>query len=131
VKCIRVVAAVLIEAKKVLAAKRGATMRMPGLWEFPGGKVEPHEDDREALRRELVEELAIDVRGAEQIATVTHRYDTFEIELVAYRCTDRAGSPQAREHDEFRWLSAADLDSVTWSAADIGLLRAVASALST
>jgi 8-oxo-dGTP diphosphatase len=126
-KRIRVVAAALIENGLVLAAKRGEGMRMAGLWEFPGGKVEPGEGDRDALRRELREELAIEVRVQEQLGSVVHRYSDFEIELIAYHCTDRQGAPVAREHAELRWLGASELWSVNWAAADIHLLDSVAS----
>jgi len=100
-------------------------MRMPGSWEFPGGKVEAKESDREALRRELDEELGIDVTVDERVATVVHRYDTFEIELVAYRCSGRNRELVATEHAELRWLNRATLRTVEWAAADVGLLDAV------
>jgi len=127
---IRVVAAVLLRGDRVLAAQRGPNMRMPGLWEFPGGKVEPGEGDRSALRRELREELAIEVEVGDHLATVHHPYETFEIELVAYRCHLGDSSPSAREHAALQWLARDELRSLPWSAADIGLLDAVASALS-
>ena len=117
----------LIENGLVLAAKRGEGLRMAGLWEFPGGKVEPGERDRDALRRELREELAIEVRVQEQLGSVVHRYSDFEIELIAYHCTDRQGAPVAREHAELRWLGASELRSMNWAAADIHLLDSVAS----
>jgi 8-oxo-dGTP diphosphatase len=126
-KRIRVVAAVLVENAKVLAACRGEGMHMPGLWEFPGGKVETGENDRDALRRELQEELAIDVTVKERIGSVIHRYGDFEIELIAYHCADRTGDFVAREHAELRWLDAGALRSVEWAPADVGLLDSVQS----
>ncbi len=128
-KRIRVVAAVLIESGRVLAARRGPEMRMPGLWEFPGGKVEAGETDQEALRRELQEELAVDVLVTDRVAAVVHRYEAFEIELIAYACSERRGELQPREHAELRWLENSGLRSVQWAAADVGLLDAVASVL--
>ena len=119
------VAAVLVEDDKVLAAKRGPTMRMAGLWEFPGGKVEAGEQDQQALKRELVEELGISVSVGDAVATVVHPYETFEIELVAYRCGGRSADLTPVEHEDLRWLDAASLRSVTWAPADIALLDAV------
>jgi 8-oxo-dGTP diphosphatase len=130
-KRLRVVAAILVESGCVLAAKRGPAMRMPGRWEFPGGKVEPGETDRQALRRELREELAVDVRVTEPVGTVVHRYATFEIELVAYRCTNRQGELEAREHETLLWLTASELEVVAWSDADLALLPDVSLALAT
>jgi 8-oxo-dGTP diphosphatase len=121
---VRVVAAVIVRADRVVAARRGPTMRHAGLWEFPGGKVEPFESDPDALRREIREELGVEVVVAGEIGVVVHAYDDRVVRLVALRCsTDQ--EPRALEHAEVLWLSAAELDGRSWAPADVPLLGAV------
>jgi 8-oxo-dGTP diphosphatase len=124
VKRIRVVAAAIVRDGRVLAARRGPGMSLPGMWEFPGGKVEPGEDDAAALVRELREELAIDVQVLEFLAVASHDYPHLSIELALLLCrTD--DEPVAHEHDALRWLNADALRSVDWAPADVPLLPAV------
>ena len=100
---LRVVAAVIERDGKLLVCQRPAHKRHGGLWEFPGGKVEPGEDDRSALRRELSEELLVDVLdvGAELFRNDDHG-STFTIAFIP---TTIAGEPQAIEHDAIAWAS--------------------------
>ncbi|MGK0742828.1 (deoxy)nucleoside triphosphate pyrophosphohydrolase [Leucobacter sp. Z1108] len=116
---INVVGAVLIRDEKILAAKRGDHMSLPGLWEFPGGKIEPGETPQEALRRELAEELLCAADIGEHLETTEHEYDFGIVILTTYFCTLSQDEPQLTEHAEIRWLAAADLESVEWAPADI------------
>jgi 8-oxo-dGTP diphosphatase len=126
----RVVGAAVIEGGRVLAARRGPGRALAGLWEFPGGKVDPGEDDRTALARELIEELALTVEVNEAIGISEHRWPEGAIDLVVYRCR-RIGDPPVRtEHEELRWLAPHELETVEWAPADRPLLGRVALALS-
>ena len=119
-----VVAAVIEVDGKVLCMKRGETRYSytSHLWEFPGGKIEPDETPQQALRRELLEEMDLDVDVHEQLATVTHDYPDFSITLTAYRCTAATTEFIMREHAASRWLPWDELPSLSWCAADVRLV---------
>ena len=115
-----VVAAVVEVDGRVLCMQRGVT-RYPytsHLWEFPGGKIEPGETPEQALHRELLEEMDLDVEVHELLATVTHDYPDFTITLAAYRCTAPTTAFVMREHAASRWLPWSELPSLHWCAAD-------------
>lgn len=122
---VRVVAGVLVRDRRVLAAKRAAGTREAGLWEFPGGKVEPGEDDASALVRELLEELGVTVVTGAVLGESEHAYAHGVVRLVALHCTLVVGEPAALEHEAVRWLSVDELESVTWAPADVPLLLQV------
>jgi 8-oxo-dGTP diphosphatase len=106
-------------AGAVLCALRGPQMSLPGMWEFPGGKLGPGETPEEALIREIGEELgcAIAVDGLlvdhhQEGGDVVVRLRTYEARLLA-------GAPAPTEHAELRWLAPADLPSLSWAPADL------------
>ncbi|MFT5679123.1 MAG: 8-oxo-dGTP diphosphatase [Myxococcota bacterium] len=123
-KIIRVVAGAIIKDGLLLAALRGPGMSQAGLWELPGGKVEPGEDDRSALARELHEELGITVAVGDFIASHDHAYPGKTVRLVAYACRIIDGALAVTEHAEIRWVSAGAIDGLTWAPADLPLLIA-------
>lgn len=122
---IRVVAAVLVEGGRVLAAQRAPPRREAGLWELPGGKVDGGESDAAAIVRELREELGVETRAVGLVDSVVHAYVHATIELVAWRVERVTGEPVAREHAALRWLTADELGDVPWAPADVPLLPAV------
>ncbi len=122
---IRVVAAVLVRDGRVLAARRAPGRREAGLWELPGGKVEPGEADAVALARELHEELGVIVEVGATVGESEHAYAHSAVRLVALRCALLRGEPQALDHAEVRWLAAHELDTVEWAPADVPLLVGV------
>ena len=103
-------------------ARRNRDQARAGLWELPGGKVEPGEEDHTALRRELREELACDVSVGPLLGEVVHAYPDVTIHLLAYRCSLTHQTPQALEHAELRWLPHDALGSVDWAPADRELI---------
>ena len=120
----RVVGAVIVHDGLVLCAQRG-TGPLAGTWEFPGGKVEDGETAREALAREIEEELGCRVAVREELTTATHAYDFGTVVLTTYRCDLVAGTPGAREHQDVRWLPPSELDRLEWAPVDlptVGLL---------
>lgn len=123
---IRVVAAVIIDAGRVFAARRNDTGEMALRWEFPGGKLEVGESSEEALVREIGEELSATVRVDSPLMTVQHAYDTFSLTLEAYLCTVMEGELTISEHVESRWLTKGELTSVEWADADIPIVGKVA-----
>ena len=122
-KRIRVSAAVIKDGDKILATERGYG-EYKGLWEFPGGKVEPGEDDREALVREIGEEMDWAVTPTELLATVDYDYPDFSLRLVAYLCHAPADDNfKLLEHIDYKWLTKDGLPSLQWTAADAELIR--------
>lgn len=122
-------AAVLIEDGKVLLSKRKSGTHLEGLWEFPGGKVEAGEDPRDALARELEEELGIRASVGEIVDVTFHRYDDADkvVLLLFFEATRAPGSPEPRAVDvaEVGWFGPASLDPATFPPADVAVLAKV------
>ncbi len=124
-KAPEVVGAVIMRHGLVLAAQRGPTKRLAGLWEFPGGKVEPGESPEAALAREISEELQCGITVGERITTTRHTYDFGAIELTTYYAELAAGEPRATEHAKLRWISPDDLSHLRWAEADLPTIAAI------
>jgi 8-oxo-dGTP diphosphatase len=125
VKVVLVAAVALIDRdNRVLLAQRPEGKSMAGLWEFPGGKVEPGETPETALMRELEEELGIST-WASCLAPLTfasHSYDTFHLLMPLFACRKWDGVPQPREGQTLAWSRARDLKAYPMPAADIPLI---------
>ena len=121
----RVVAGVVIHAGQVLIARRLERLRMGGLWEFPGGKVETGESDADALRRELREELNICVEVHEYLGESIHDDGRGPVRLVAYRCTHASGELVLQDHDAVRYVHPDDFGQYEFAPADVPLLTAI------
>ena len=118
-----VVAGAIVSAGRLFATQRGYG-DWAGWWEFPGGKIEPGEAPEEALRRELREELALEVRVGEEVARVEYDYPKFHLSMRLYLCTPE-GEPTLREHSAARWLSKEELESVRWLPADKDVIHLI------
>lgn len=118
-KVIRVVGAAIIRDGRVLAAQRSSTMSLPGLWEFPGGKIEKGESAQNALTRELKEELNSAVEVGDRIVTTSHDYPFGTVQLTTFYARIVGGEPVAGEHSELRWCNASELESLNWAPADV------------
>ncbi len=105
IRRITVTAAVLEKDGRILIARRKRGDRLADKWEFPGGKIEEGETPEACLRRELQEELGIDVSVGGFVGRSCHRYPHGEIELLAYRVTHLSGDFQLHDHEEIRWVS--------------------------
>ena len=128
-RTILVSAAVLIEGGRVLLTQRKAGAHLEGKWEFPGGKVEPGEDPREALRRELREELGIEAAIGEILEVTSHRYVEAErtVVLLFFLAARTPDSPpvQAVDVAAFEWATREGLDPARFPPADVDVLRKV------
>ena len=117
-KDIEVVGAAIVRNGKVLCAQRGAGKSLAGYWEFPGGKIEPHETPQEALRREIQEELRCTVDVGRKICVSRQSYDFGTIRLITFLCQLMEGIPQLTEHQRIQWLAPANILSLNWAPAD-------------
>jgi 8-oxo-dGTP diphosphatase len=120
-------AAVLMEHGRVLLSQRKAGTHLAGAWEFPGGKVEPGEDPRDALVRELREELGIETTAGEIVDVTFHRYPEKAVVLLFFAARRTATSPEPRALDvaRFRWAQADELTTLTFPPADVAIVRKV------
>ncbi len=131
-RTVYVAAAALIDARgRVLLAQRPPDKPMAGLWEFPGGKVEPGERPGETLARELAEELGLEIDAAafEPWDIVCHAYDEFRLLMPLMRCRTWTGAPRPCEGQTLEWVPAARLGELPMPAADRPLVDRLASAL--
>ena len=119
VKEISVVGAVISREGQVLCARRGPQGSLAGMWEFPGGKIEPGETPRDALIREIDEELGCEITVGDEVTTTRHVYDFGAVTLTTFWCELVDGTPTLTEHAEVRWLAPADLGQLEWAPADI------------
>ncbi|MRI55684.1 (deoxy)nucleoside triphosphate pyrophosphohydrolase [Methylobacterium sp. DB1607] len=125
VKLLLVVAAALVDADgRVLMAQRPEGKALAGLWEFPGGKVEPGERPEETLIRELAEELGITVKEPclAPLTFASHAYPDFHLLMPLYICRRWEGFPQAREAQALRWVRPGALRDLPMPPADLPLI---------
>jgi 8-oxo-dGTP diphosphatase len=110
---------------RVLISERLCDGPFNGLWEFPGGKIADGESAVEALRRELVEELGVDVTAAEPYLTLHHEYPDRAVSLEFFLVTDWCGEPRGLEGQALRWLHPSDLDQDVLLPADAPVVDAL------
>jgi 8-oxo-dGTP diphosphatase len=127
-KQIVVVGAVIVRDELILCAQRGSSGALGGLWEFPGGKIEAGETPRQALEREIREELACRVHVGEELTTTTHEYDFGVVTLTTFYCTLVEGEPRLSEHQAVLWLPPGELGSIEWAPADVPAVQLIRAA---
>lgn len=121
-KSIEVVAAVLHGDGKYFATQRGYG-EFEGMWEFPGGKMEAGESPEEALKREIREELGVEIAVEKFICTTDYDYPSFHLTMHSYLCHLQSGEIKLLEHKSALWLSPDELDTVEWLPADRAVIR--------
>jgi 8-oxo-dGTP diphosphatase len=120
---IQVLCAIIIIDTKILVAQRSKTMKMPLKWEFPGGKLEENENEIECIKREIKEELNIEIEILRRLSTNNYDYGTFKIKLIPYLANYISGAIQLSEHNDYRLLDKSDLFSLDWAEADIPIVE--------
>ena len=120
---IHVTCALIEKDGKVLSTQRSGTMSLPLKWEFPGGKIHDGELPEDCLKRELHEELGIEVAVGKPLTPVTHQYSTFIVTLYPFICRITAGDMKLHEHEAFTWLPPEKLHELDWAEADIPLIE--------
>lgn len=123
-KTIEVVAAIIIKDNKIFCTQRADDGRFLSLkWEFPGGKIEEGETHQEALKREIQEELKMDIDVNSFFLTVDHSYLHFRIIMHSYLCSMNDDDFSLEEHNRYKWLSPSKLKSLDWADADISIVE--------
>lgn len=125
-KNIHVVGAVITDNDKILCAQRGAEKALPGLWEFPGGKIEQSESPQQALQREIQEEMHCEIEIGEQVEHTVYEYDFGIVHLTTFYCTLLKGEPVLTEHIAIKWLKSDELEQLEWAPADIPAIEKIA-----
>jgi 8-oxo-dGTP diphosphatase len=108
-----------------LACLRPADKHLGGLWEFPGGKVDPGESAESALIRELDEELGVVVTVGLPLVPVVWSYGEKTIRLLPFYCQISRGIPRAIEHEKLAWCAPQNFNDLSWAPADVPILRQV------
>lgn len=119
------VAVIWNDRQQILIDRRPAKGLLGGMWEFPGGKLEEGESYPECIRREIREELGIDIEVGEHLITVTHAYTHFKVSLNVYHCRHISGEPQTIECDEIRWVTLDELDDFPFPTANVKIIEAL------
>ena len=123
-RIIEVVGAIIRDGDRYLVGQRAANKAQGGLWEFMGGKIEPGETPEQALARECLEELALEIEDEHIIDSVVHEYPEKTIRLTLISCSPKSGSiPKALEHQQIRWVTRAEMDIMDFAPADRELIR--------
>ena len=121
-KHIKVVAAIILDDKKIFATQRGYGEFKDG-WEFPGGKIEQGETPEQALKREIREELDTEIEVGELFDTVEYDYPAFHLTMHCFLCSIKSGELVLKEHEAAKWLTKETLKSVEWLPADKDLIE--------
>ena len=106
----------------MLSARRSASMNLPLRWEFPGGKIEPGEGREECLKRELVEEMGVEIAVGRALTPTTHSYPTFDVTLYPYVCSIVCGEITLHEHSAMTWLPPERMLELEWADADLPII---------
>ena len=124
-KIIEVVGAAIIKEDKVLVMQRSNQMTLPGMWEFPGGKVEANETEQEALIREIKEELSVTINILDYINEASYDYEFGTVQLKVYTAEIISGQITLEEHSDGKWVTADELKNIDWAPVDIPAAKAL------
>jgi 8-oxo-dGTP diphosphatase len=117
------VAVISNQKQKILIDRRKATGEMGGLWEFPGGKIEAGETIETCIKREIKEELGINILVGDRLTTITHDYQTFKVTLYVHNCQYLSGKPQPIECEEIQWVTPAELNQYQFPLANTQIVN--------
>lgn len=117
------VAVIIDREGKILIDRRKAEGEMGGMWEFPGGKIEPGETVAECIQREIKEELNIEIAVGDRLTTITHTYKTFKVTLYVHYCQHLSGEPQPIECEEIHWVDPSQMNQYQFPQANAKIIN--------
>jgi 8-oxo-dGTP diphosphatase len=120
---LNVVCAIILKDNKILVTQRNANMKLPFKWEFPGGKIEENESEQECIKREIKEELNIEIDDLKKITNSIYDYGSFEINLIPFVANYVSGEIQLAEHRDYKWLDKTELLQMDWAEADLPIVN--------
>jgi 8-oxo-dGTP diphosphatase len=116
---IKVVCGIIFKDDKIFISRRKPSKLLGGYWEFPGGKIENNESNEESLKRELIEELQMEVDNVEYFGSSQYDYEEFSIDLIAYTCNLRNWNFLLTDHDQYDWVRPDEILNRKLAPADI------------
>lgn len=119
------VAVIWNDQQQILIDRRRQQGVMGGLWEFPGGKIEPGETVEECIKREIYEELGIAIAVKDHLITINHTYTHLRVTLTVHHCRLLEGTPQPLECDEVRWVNLDELEQFAFPEANTEIIAAL------
>jgi len=120
---IDVTCAIIIKGDKILVTQRSEKMNLPMKWEFPGGKIENNETAVNCIKREIKEELNLEIELIEKLETQRFDYESFSINLIPFVSEILSGEMVLAEHNDYKWLVREELENLDWAPADISVLN--------
>jgi 8-oxo-dGTP diphosphatase len=120
---VNVVCAIIKKGNKILVTQRSEKMKLPLKWEFPGGKLEKGEDEVNCIKRELKEELNIEIKVLEKLTNSVFDYGDIQINLIPYIVEYVSGEITLLEHAEFRWIESNLFLGLDWADADLPIVK--------
>lgn len=120
---INVTCAIIIVNGKILVTQRSENMSLPLKWEFPGGKLEENESHIDCIKREIKEELNIDIEVLEQLSSSIYDYGTFKVNLIPFFAKHISGEIKLTEHKDYKLLNKVDLLKMDWAKADLPIVE--------
>ena len=119
------VAVIWNDQGQILIDRRRPTGPLGGLWEFPGGKIEPGETVLECIKREIWEELGIEIEVGKHLMSIEHTYTDLRVTLTVHHCRHLTGCPEPIECDEVRWVQLDELDQYPFPPANEQIIAAL------
>lgn len=122
-KTINVTCAIILKDEKILVAQRSEKMKLPLKWEFPGGKLEFNENEIDCIKREIKEEININIEVLQKLSNNIHDYGTFKINLIPFLVLYISGEIKLAEHKDYRLLERSQLSNLDWAEADLPIVE--------
>lgn len=120
---LNVICAIIFFEDKILVTQRSERMKLPLKWEFPGGKLEKNESKIECIKREIKEEINIDIDVVKQLSNSIYDYGSFKINLIPFIANYISGEIKLTEHKDYRLLDKLELMNLDWAAADLPIVE--------
>lgn len=120
---LEVTCAIIYYNDKILVTQRSKKMKLPLKWEFPGGKLEEGESEVDCIKREILEEINIEIEIVKRLSNSIYDYGTFQIKLIPFLANFVSGEIKLSEHKEYKLLNVSELRNLDWAEADIPIVE--------